>query len=55
MFDEDPKAKPARTLEEMSIEELGYQIETLKEKIKLCEAEIAKKKQVKDAADAIFG
>lgn len=54
MFDEDPKAKPARTLEEMSIDELRYQIETLKEKIELCEAEIIKKEHVKNAADAIF-
>ncbi|ACT60637.1 DUF1192 domain-containing protein [Hirschia baltica] len=55
MFEEEPRIKPPRALEDMSLEELASQIETLKEEIARCEAEIIKKKSVKNAADAIFG
>ena len=55
MFEDEPSIKPPRALEDMSLEELASQIETLKDEIKRCEAEIEKKKSVKHAADAIFG
>lgn len=55
MFEDEPSTKPKRSLEEMSLEELASQIETLKQEIVRCEEEIVKKKSVKNAADAIFG
>ncbi len=55
MFEEEPRIKPQRALEDMSLEELASQIETLREEIERCEAEIEKKKSAKNAADNIFG
>jgi uncharacterized small protein (DUF1192 family) len=49
------KAKPQpKNLDPMSIEELGDYIGDLKEEIARVEREIAKKKQIRDGAAALF-
>jgi len=55
MFEESPKMKPARLLEDMSLEELAEHIVNLNEEIARCQAEIKKKEASKKAADNIFG
>lgn len=56
MFDEEPiLTNRAQTLEQMSVDELEERIDTLKQEITACEAEIEKKRQQKSAADALFG
>jgi uncharacterized small protein (DUF1192 family) len=62
MIDDDPfaptvkKAVPlAQQLEAASIDELQFRIEKLKAEIELCEAEIAKKRAQREAADSVFG
>ncbi len=54
MFEEDPRLKPARALDDMSIEELRERISGLKEQISACEAMIARKEASRKAADAAF-
>ncbi|MGH1420743.1 MAG: DUF1192 family protein [Hyphomonas sp.] len=56
MFDEEPILTDRnQTLEQMSVDELEARIDALKDSIKACEAEIAKKRNQKSAADALFG
>ena len=55
MFEEDPILKPARELEDMSLEELAERIASLRVEISRCEAEIEKKEAVKRAALDAFG
>ena len=54
--DEEPiLVNTPQTLEQMSVTELETRIETLKAGIAACEAEIAKKRAQKSAAEALFG
>ena len=54
--DEEPILVNTRgVLEPLSVDELEARIETLKEAIAACEAEIERKKAQKSAADALFG
>ncbi len=54
--DEEPiRVHKAMALDEMSIAELEERIETLRAEITACEAEIARKRAQKNAADALFG
>jgi len=54
--DEEPiLVNTPQTLEQMSVTELEARIETLKAGIAACEAEIAKKRAQKSAAEALFG
>lgn len=54
--DEEPILVNTRgVLEPLSIDELEARIETLREGIAACEAEIERKKAQKSAADALFG
>lgn len=55
MFEEDPILKPARALEDMSLEELAARIVSLEVEITRCQAEIEKKEAVKKAAQGVFG
>lgn len=62
MIDDDPFAPPVKKavpleqqLETASIGELEFRIEKLKAEIALCEAEIAKKRAQRAAADSVFG
>ncbi len=43
------------SLERMSVEELEAYIETLRAEIARVEAELAKKRRMRDAAEALFG
>ncbi len=47
--------RKAMAKDEMSIAELEERIETLRAEIAACEAEIARKRAQKNAADALFG
>ncbi|HFD14726.1 MAG TPA: DUF1192 domain-containing protein [Rhodospirillales bacterium] len=60
-MDED-EVRPKRTapelggsLERLSVEELEAYIETLKQEIARVEAELARKRGLRDAAEALFG
>ena len=55
MFEDDPVQKPARALEDMSLEELGELITALEADIQACKDMIAKKEAQKKAADSLFG
>ena len=56
MFEDPPQEpRPARPLEEMSVEELEARIAALKEEIAACEAELEKKRSHLSAADRLFG
>ena len=55
MFEEDPILRPARALEDMSLEELAARIVSLEVEITRCQAEIEKKEAVKKAAQGVFG
>jgi uncharacterized small protein (DUF1192 family) len=54
LFDEEPVRKTARALEDMSIADLRERIETLKQDIAACEAQIARKEATRKAAEAAF-
>jgi uncharacterized small protein (DUF1192 family) len=54
--DEEPvRVRKALALDDMSISELEERIEMLRSDIAACEAEIARKRAQKNAADALFG
>lgn len=54
--DEEPiLVNKPQTLEQMSVTELEARIVALKEAIAACEAEIARKRAQKSAAEALFG
>ena len=55
MFEDDPVQKPARSLEDMSLEELGELIASLEAEIEACKEMIARKEAQKEAADSLFG
>lgn len=55
MFEEPPKPKPERKLDEMSVEEIRQRIEDLKGEIEACEAELERKQSHMSAADKLFG
>lgn len=55
MFEEAPRPKIDRPLEEMSVEEITQRIEDLKADIAACEAELQKKQSHMSAADQLFG
>jgi uncharacterized small protein (DUF1192 family) len=58
MIEDDPFGpvlrRPAESLDLMSIEELEARIETLSAEIDRCKQAIAKKRDVRTAADAFF-
>jgi uncharacterized small protein (DUF1192 family) len=54
MFEEEPRLKPARALDDMSIEELREKIVGLHGQIAACEAMIVRKEASRKAADAAF-
>jgi uncharacterized small protein (DUF1192 family) len=54
MFEEEPRVKPARLLEDMSIEDLKARIEDLRGQIAACEAMIARKEASRRAAESAF-
>lgn len=54
MFEEEPRLRPQRPLDDMSIEELRDRIAGLKEQIEACEAMIVRKEASRKAADAAF-
>ena len=54
MFEEEPRLKPQRLLDDMSIEELRDRIAVLREQIAACEAMIVRKEASRKAADAAF-
>lgn len=54
MFEEEPRAKPKRPLDEMSIADLGERIAELKAEIAACEAMIARKDATRKAAEQAF-
>ncbi|MEZ5953802.1 MAG: DUF1192 domain-containing protein [Hyphomonas sp.] len=54
--DEEPiLVNTPQTLEQMSVDELEVRIAKLKDGIAACEAEIARKRAQKSAAEALFG
>lgn len=55
MFEDDPLPEKKVDLERLSIEQLQARIETLREEIAACEAELDRKQSHKSAADALFG
>ena len=54
MFEEEPVIKPARALEDMSLEELRERINVLEAEIEATRSMIVKKEAQKKAADAFF-
>lgn len=54
MFEDDTPKPGKIDLENMSVDELKHRIESLKEAIAACEAEIQKKEAHKSAADDFF-
>lgn len=54
MFEEEPRLRPSRPLDEMSIEELRDKIASLRDQIAACEAMIVRKEASRKAADAAF-
>lgn len=56
MFEEDsPVVKPERSIELMSVDELNERIRQLNEEIRLCEAELQKKRSHMESAESLFG
>ena len=55
MFDEPPTPKPERPLEELSVEEIEFRIESLKKEIIACEEELNRKRSHLSEADKLFG
>ena len=56
MFEEDaPVAKPEQSIESMSVDELNERIRQLKEEMRLCEAELERKKSHLESVQGLFG
>ena len=56
MFEDNaPVAKPEQSIESMSVDELHERIRQLKDEIRLCEAELERKKSHLESVQGLFG
>ena len=56
MFEDNtPVAKPEQSIESMSVDELKERIRQLKEEMRLCEAELERKKSHLESVQGLFG
>ena len=56
MFEDNaPVAKPEQSIESMSVDELHERIRQLQDEIRLCEAELERKKSHLESVQGLFG